>query len=132
MRATLAVVLLTVLSAQPASAASVSQSGGLVTYQTAGGEVNQTTPFAKNGRVHVREANPATALSAGRGCQIVSDRLAECGSADSVRINLGDGDDTYFGTGAGFFSVTVSGETGNDRFIDGDGASHREVYIGGT
>ena len=117
---------------QAASAAVVSQANGVVTYQAAAGEVNQPIPFVENGRLRVREANAATPLSAGLGCRIVSDRLADCDSGTSVRISLGDRDDDYFGTGAGSFGVTVNGEDGNDVFIDGDGAAHREIYIGGA
>jgi Ca2+-binding RTX toxin-like protein len=83
--------------------------------------------------VKVREANSATPLAAGAGCRIVADHIAQCdGSGTRVLVNLGDGNDTYFGTGAGFVPATVNGGDGNDVMFDGDGAGRREIYSGGN
>jgi Ca2+-binding RTX toxin-like protein len=117
---------------QAASAAVVSQSGGVVTFQAAAGERNQASPSVVNGRIRVQELNPATPLAAGLGCAIVSPQVAECTGGSQVRISLGDGDDAYFGSGAGFVPATVDGGAGDDTLFDGDGALRRETYNGGT
>ena len=114
-----------------ASAATVSEANGVVTYQAAPGEVNQVSPFVDGGFVKVRENNSATPLAAGAGCRIVADHIAQCdGSGTRVLVNLGDRNDTYFGTGAGFVPATVNGGDGDDLLIDGDGAGRREIYSG--
>jgi Ca2+-binding RTX toxin-like protein len=118
---------------QAASAATVSESNGVVTYQASPGEVNQVSPFVDGGFVKVRENNTATPLTAGAGCRIVADQIAQCdGSGTRVNVNLGDGNDTYFGTGAGFVPATVNGGDGDDILFDGDGAGRREIYSGGN
>jgi Ca2+-binding RTX toxin-like protein len=118
---------------QAAAAATVSESSGVVTYQAAPGEVNQVSPFVDGGFVKVRESNAATPLAAGAGCRIVADHIAQCdGSGARVNVNLGDRNDTYFGTGAGFVPATVNGGDGDDVLFDGDGAGRREIYSGGN
>ena len=116
-----------------ASAATVSESGGVVTYQASPGEVNQVFPFVDGGFVTVREDNAATPLTAGAGCRIVADRVVQCdGSGARVNVNLGDRNDTYFGTGAGLVPTTVNAGDGDDILFDGDGAGRRETYSGGN
>jgi Ca2+-binding RTX toxin-like protein len=116
-----------------ASAATVSESNGVVTYQAAPGEVNQVFPFVDGGFVKVREDNTGTPLAAGAGCRIVVDHIAQCdGSGTRVNVNLGDRNDTYFGTGAGFVPATINGGDGDDVLFDGDGAGRREIYSGGN
>jgi hypothetical protein len=132
--AALAAGALSAAAAAPsaAPAAVVSQANGIVTYQASPGEANQVFPFVENGRVRVREFNPATPLFAGVGCQILSDRLAECGGSGArVVVHLGDLNDTYFGTGTGSVPATVNGDAGNDILVDGAGPARRETYNGG-
>jgi Ca2+-binding RTX toxin-like protein len=115
-----------------AMGAVVSQSGGVVTYQAAPGERNLVGPSVFNGRIRIQESDAATPLSAGLGCSIVSTRVAECAGGSQVRLNLGDRDDAYYGTGDGSIPSTVNGDAGNDIFYDGAGAARRETYNGGS
>jgi Ca2+-binding RTX toxin-like protein len=118
---------------QAASAATVSDSNGVVTYQASPGEVNQVFPFVDGGFVTVREDNAATPLTAGAGCRIIADHVAQCdGSGARVNVNLGDRSDTYFGSGAGSVPATVNAGDGDDILFDGDGAGRREIYSGGN
>ena len=127
-----AAALAAVAVPQAASAAVVSQSGGVVIYTAANAERNLVFPFVSNGRVRLQETNSATPLSAGLGCTIVSTRVAQCGSASRVILNLGDADDVYYGTGAGSTPTTVNAGAGNDILFDGAGAARQELYSGGA
>ena len=127
-----AVVAAAALAPGTASAAVVSASGGVATYQAAPGEANGVFPLVVNGALQIRETNASVPLAAGQGCVIIAVRTAQCTGAGSTRVALGDGNDVYYGTGPGFTPAAVDGGPGNDIFFDGDGALRRETYVGGT
>jgi hypothetical protein len=81
-----------------ADAASVSASGGTLSYVGAPGESNHVTIAAWGMSLKVTDtgtkAGAPVVLAAGPGCLKLSSSSAACGSsASAVKVNLGDGDD---------------------------------------
>jgi len=123
-------VLPAVLSAQPAMAAvpgcygdcqpGVVRSAGVLKYDTLPGRNDQITVAITGGFLTV--TNPASTLTAGPGCTLVSSHEARCQAATSVfRISLRglDGDDTI--TNSTAIPALIRAGDGNDRLTGGSG-----------
>jgi Ca2+-binding RTX toxin-like protein len=119
-----------VLSAQPAMASApgcygdcqpgVVRSAGLLKYDTLVGVNDQITVSVNGGFVTV--TNPASTLTAGSGCTLVTSHEARCQAATSVvamSIRSLDGDDSI--TNATGIEALIRAGDGNDRLIGGSG-----------
>jgi Ca2+-binding RTX toxin-like protein len=119
-----------VLSAQPAMAAvsgcygdcqpGVVRSAGVLKYDALPGVNDQITISVSAGFVTV--TNPASTLTAGAGCSLVTSHQARCQAATSVfsmSIRSLDGDDSI--TNATSIAALIRAGDGNDRLTGGSG-----------
>jgi hypothetical protein len=113
-----------------ASAAVVSKTGSVVTYQAAPGEINQVLSSSRtDASACVSPTRPL--LFAALGCQIVIEQI-RTRSVTRVVTNLGDMNDQYFGAGTGSVPATVNADAGNDEMVDGAGPARKEICNGGS
>jgi Ca2+-binding RTX toxin-like protein len=128
---------LPLLLAQPAQAATagcygdchpgVVRSAGILKYDTLAGQNDQVTVSVIGGVLTV--TNPASTLTAGAGCTLVTAHQASCEAAAKVfAISLRslDGDDSI--TNATAISSLIRAGDGNDRLVGGSGA---DTLVGG-
>ena len=119
------------LSAQPALAAvpgcygdcqpGVVRGTGVVKYDTLPGFADQVSVAISGGFVVV--GNPASAITVGAGCTLVTAHQARCqaaGSVSGLSLRSLDGDDTVTNS-TGIASLIRAGD-GNDRLVGGSGA----------
>lgn len=120
----LALVALLVL-APSALAATVTASGGTMTYTAADGTANDVT-FTQTGatvRVTRNAGDTDPALTAQSGCTQISPTQVDCTSVTALSANAKDGDDQLVGDTL-TIPMTLVGGTGNDVLVSGSGADH--------
>jgi RTX calcium-binding nonapeptide repeat (4 copies) len=116
----LLVSLAALAAASPANAATVSESGGVLTYSAASGEANNVS-FAPYG-YGVKVTDKAK-LTIGNGCAKVSKTTIAClAPTAGISVALGDRDDRLDASGLQVTSVTVDGGAGNDALVTGAGS----------
>ncbi len=113
-------VMLALAVASPAGAATVSSSGGVITFQAAAGEANSANVDRSfSGSEFILRDSNAT-VTAGPGCYVGSEYVPGdiyCpGSASRIRFNLGDGNDTILVYSSVGVSVTTEINAGEGGF----------------
>ncbi len=128
----LAAVLAGLAATAPAArAATLTGSGGALSYRAAAGEANAFRMYVESGEVTVTDGVPLTARGS---CRLVAARKARCGAlATSATIRLGDGDDSALMQTSPLGGATVFGEAGDDQLVAAvQGPEPSRVgYVGG-
>ena len=120
MRIVLGAVVMALVLADPAGAATVSAQGASARFTAGAGEDNDVRVGADGGRLTVRDAGAP--LAAGAGCAAAPAGAVTCELADptpSLAVALGDGDDRLAIGDAPDWAVTGAGGAGDDVLAGG-------------
>jgi Ca2+-binding RTX toxin-like protein len=125
-----AAVALTLLFAGVAQAGTLSFTGGVVTYQAAGGETNHVIVASQDGGVVVIDVGAP--VFAGAGCTFETPHAASCASVGSSHVEIfADDMGDYVNTAALELESRIEGGDGDDVLSTGVVYNSRTVMDGG-
>jgi hypothetical protein len=111
-------------------AATISVSGGLLTYQVSAGSDVTVVSLAETASHTVtvtRQSGDTEDLNAGGGCTVVGD-VGTCASVNAVEASLTGGEDRFDASGLTTLPVTIDGGDDADTLVGGGGS---DTLVGG-